>query len=60
MVSATGVQVITPQGFEHCFGSLLMPHDQDTSYAFSVRAIEQKGEVDAIVVNCPGCFRQLD
>lgn len=60
MVSATGAQVITPQGFEHCCGSLLMPHDQDTSYAFAVRAVEQKGEVDAIVVNCPGCFRQLD
>lgn len=60
MVGATGAQVITPQGFEHCCGSLLMPHDQDTSYAFAVEAVEQKGEVDAIVVNCPGCFRQLD
>jgi len=60
MVGATSAQVVTPQGFEHCCGSLLMPHDQDTSYAFAVKAVEQKGEVDAIIVNCPGCFRQLD
>jgi heterodisulfide reductase subunit B len=60
MVRITGAQVVPPQGFEHCCGSLLMPHDQDTSYAFAVKAVEQKGSVDAIVVNCPGCFRQLD
>ena len=60
MVGATSAKVVTPQGFEHCCGSLLMPHDQDTSYAFAVKAVEQKGEVDAIIVNCPGCFRQLD
>jgi heterodisulfide reductase subunit B len=60
MVEATSAQVVTPQGFEHCCGSLLMPHDQDSSYAFAVKAVEQKGEVDAIIVNCPGCFRQLD
>ena len=60
MVSSTNAQVITPQGFEHCCGSLLMPHNQDTSYAFAVKAVEQKGKVDAIIVNCPGCFRQLD
>lgn len=60
MVRATGAQVVKPEGFEHCCGALLMPNDQDTSYAFAVRAVEQKGEVDAIVVNCPACFRQLD
>ena len=60
MVGATSAQLVVPQGFEHCCGSLLMPHDQDTSYAFAVKAVEQKGEVDAIIVNCPGCFRQLD
>ena len=60
MVRATKAQVVPPQGFEHCCGSLLMPHNQDASYAFAVRAVEQKGEVDAIIVNCPGCFRQLD
>ncbi len=60
MVQAINAQVVTPQGFEHCCGSLLMAHDQDSSYAFAVRAVEQKGAVDAIVVNCPGCFRQLD
>jgi len=60
MVAATSAQVVTPRGFEHCCGSLLMPHDQDSSYAFAVKAVEQKGEVDAIIVNCPGCFRQLD
>ena len=60
MVSATNAQVVPPQGFEHCCGSLLMPHNQDASYAFAVKAVEQKGEVDAIIVNCPGCFRQLD
>ena len=60
MVEATSAQVVTPRGFEHCCGSLLMPHDQDSSYAFAVKAVEQKGEVDAIIVNCPGCFRQLD
>jgi hypothetical protein len=27
---------------------------------FAVKAVEQKGAVDAIIVNCPGCFRQLD
>jgi heterodisulfide reductase subunit B len=37
-----------------------MPHNQDASYAFAVKAVEQKGAVDAIIVNCPGCFRQLD
>ena len=60
MVEATSARVVTPRGFEHCCGSLLMPHDQDSSYAFAVKAVEQKGEVDAIIVNCPGCFRQLD
>jgi heterodisulfide reductase subunit B len=60
MVEATSAHVVTPRGFEHCCGSLLMPHDQDSSYAFAVKAVEQKGEVDAIIVNCPGCFRQLD
>jgi heterodisulfide reductase subunit B len=60
MVRVTGAQVVPPQGFEHCCGSLLMPHDQNTSYAFALKAVEQKGPVDAIVVNCPGCFRQLD
>ena len=60
MVKATGARVVTPQGFEHCCGSLLIPHHQDSSYAFAVHAVEQKGEVDAIIVNCPGCFRQLD
>lgn len=60
MVRATSAQVVLPQGFEHCCGSLLMPHNQDSSYAFAVKAVEQKGAVDAIIVNCPGCFRQLD
>ncbi len=60
MVSATRATVVPPQGFEHCCGSLLMPHNQDASYAFAVKAVEQKGDVDAIIVNCPGCFRQLD
>lgn len=60
MVQATTARVVTPQGFEHCCGSLLMPHNQDSSYAFAVKAVEQKGAVDAIIVNCPGCFRQLD
>lgn len=60
LVKATSAKVVTPQGFEHCCGSLLMPHNQDSSYAFAVKAVEQKGEVDAIIVNCPGCFRQLD
>ena len=60
MVRSINAQVITPQGFEHCCGSLLMPHNQNTSYAFAVKAVEQKGKVDAIIVNCPGCFRQLD
>jgi heterodisulfide reductase subunit B len=60
MVQATTARTVTPQGFEHCCGSLLLPHNQDSSYAFAVKAVEQKGGVDAIIVNCPGCFRQLD
>lgn len=60
MVRATKATVVPPQGFEHCCGSLLMPHNQDASYGFAVKAVEQKGDVDAIIVNCPGCFRQLD
>ena len=60
MVQATTARTVTPEGFEHCCGSLLLPHNQDSSYAFAVKAVEQKGAVDAIIVNCPGCFRQLD
>lgn len=60
MVEATTARAVQPEGFEHCCGSLLLPHNQDSSYAFAVKAVEQKGAVDAIIVNCPGCFRQLD
>jgi heterodisulfide reductase subunit B len=47
-------------GAELCCGSFLLSHDTDVAYALAIQSIERKGKVDAIVVGCPFCFRQLD
>jgi len=37
-----------------------LSHDTNVAYSLAIQSIERKGEVDAIVVGCPFCFRQLD
>jgi heterodisulfide reductase subunit B len=60
LMSLTGAKVVRPIGTELCCGSFLLSHDTDVAYSLAVQSIEQKSNVDAIVVGCPFCFRQLD
>lgn len=60
LVSLTGAKIIRPMGTEMCCGSFLLSHDTNVAYSLAVQSIEMKGNVDAIVVGCPFCFRQLD
>lgn len=60
LMSLTGAKVVRPIGTELCCGSFLLSHDTDVAYSLAIQSIERKGEVDAIVVGCPFCFRQLD
>ncbi len=60
LVSLTGATVVRPIGTELCCGSFLLSHNTDVAYSLAVRSLERKGNVDAIVVGCPFCFRQLD
>jgi heterodisulfide reductase subunit B len=60
LVSLTGAKVVHPMGTELCCGSFLLSHDTDVAYSLAVQSLERKGKVDAIVVGCPFCFRQLD
>jgi len=60
LVSAIGAKAIQPIGTELCCGSFLLSQDTNVAYAMAVQSIERKGKVDAIVVGCPFCFRQLD
>ncbi|NIU39881.1 hypothetical protein GWN65_07915 [Candidatus Bathyarchaeota archaeon] len=60
LVSLTGAKAVRPNGTELCCGSFLLSHDTDVAYSLAVQSLERKGEVDAIVVGCPFCFRQLD
>lgn len=60
LVSLTGAEVIPPMGTEQCCGSFLLSHNTDYAYALAVQSIERKGKVDAIIVGCPFCFKQLD
>jgi heterodisulfide reductase subunit B len=60
LVEVTGAKVVRPIGTELCCGSFLLSQDADVAYSLAIQSIERKGEVDAIVVGCPFCFRQLD
>ncbi|MFQ6074105.1 MAG: CoB--CoM heterodisulfide reductase iron-sulfur subunit B family protein [Candidatus Bathyarchaeia archaeon] len=60
LVSLTGAKVVRPIGTELCCGSFLLSHDTDVAYSLAIQSIERKGNVDAIAVGCPFCFRQLD
>lgn len=60
LLSLMGAKVVRPIGAELCCGSFLLSHDTDVAYSLAIRSIERKGDVDAIVVGCPFCFRQLD
>jgi len=60
LVSLTGAKVVHPRGTELCCGSFLLSHDTDVAYSLAIQSIERKGKVDAIVVGCPFCFKQLD
>ncbi|NIQ06035.1 MAG: CoB--CoM heterodisulfide reductase subunit B [Candidatus Korarchaeota archaeon] len=60
LVALTGVQIVNPIGIEQCCGSFLSLHDLDAAQSFAIESIERKGEVDAIVVGCPFCFKQFD
>jgi heterodisulfide reductase subunit B len=60
LVSMTGAKVVRPMGTEQCCGSFLLSHDTNVAYSLAIQSLERKGEVDAIVVGCPFCFRQLD
>jgi heterodisulfide reductase subunit B len=60
LVAATGAKVVQPTGGELCCGSFLLGQDTNVAYMMAVQSIERKGKIDAIVVGCPFCFRQLD
>lgn len=60
LVSLTGAKVIPSIGSEQCCGSFLLSQNIDYAYAIAVQSIESKGNVDAIIVGCPFCFKQLD
>lgn len=60
LVSAIGAKVVQPMGGELCCGSFLLSQDTNVAYMMAVQSIERKGKIDAIVVGCPFCFRQLD
>ncbi len=60
LMSLTGAKVVRPMGTEQCCGSFLLSHDTNVAYSLAIQSIERKGKVDAIVVGCPFCFRQLD
>ncbi len=60
LVALTGAKVVPPMGGELCCGSFLLSHNIDYAYALATQSIERKGNVDAIVVGCPFCFKQLD
>lgn len=60
LVHITGAKVIPPNGTEQCCGSFLLSHNIDYAYSLAIESIERRGKVDAIVVGCPFCFKQLD
>lgn len=60
LVTVTGAKVVRPLGTELCCGSFLLSQDADVAYSLAIQSIERKGSVDAIIVGCPFCFRQLD
>ncbi len=60
LATLTGVKVVKPMGIEQCCGSVLSVCDLDVAQLSAIESIERKGEVDAIVVGCPFCFKQFD
>lgn len=60
LVALTGAGIVKPMGNEQCCGSVLSLCDLDTAQSLAIESIERKGEVDAIVVGCPFCFKQFD
>ncbi len=60
LVALTGARIVEPEGIEQCCGSFLSLHDLDAAQLIAIESIERKGEVDAIVVGCPFCFKQFD
>ncbi len=60
LVALTGAQIVKPVGNEQCCGSVLSLCDLDAAQSLAIESIERKGEVDAIVVGCPFCFKQFD
>jgi heterodisulfide reductase subunit B len=60
LVALTGARVVRPMGGELCCGSFLLSQNTDYAYAMAAQSIERKGNVDAIIVGCPFCFKQLD
>lgn len=60
LVALTGAKIVEPMGNEQCCGSLLSLCDVDSAQSLAIESLERKGEVDAIVVGCPSCFKQFD
>jgi heterodisulfide reductase subunit B len=60
LVALTGAKIVKPKGIEQCCGSVLSICDLDTAQSLAIESIERKGEVDAIIVGCPFCFKQFD
>ncbi len=60
LVGLTGAKIVKPIGIEQCCGSVLSLCDLDAAQSLAIESIERKGEVDAIVVGCPFCFKQFD
>jgi len=60
LVALTGARIVQPMGIEQCCGSVLSLCDLDAAQSLAMESLERKGEVDAIVVGCPFCFKQFD
>ncbi len=60
LVALTGARIVEPMGLEQCCGSVLSICDLDAAQSLAIESIERKGNVDAIVVGCPFCFKQFD
>ena len=60
LVEITGARIVKPTGTEQCCGSVLSLYDLDVAQSSAIESIEKKGDVDAIIVGCPFCFKQFD
>jgi heterodisulfide reductase subunit B len=60
LVALTGAKIVEPMGNEQCCGSLLSLCDLNASQSLAIESLERKGDVDAVVVGCPSCFKQFD